>query len=102
MIRSYASTLVEFDNQKVVVRDSDKRNADPSRATVILDIYGKGDTIYRVEYSLVLKGESWKLRNVVVNGFNIGLVFKTQFWTDMQKYKNDIDSVIEHWQVTEL
>jgi|TARA_B110000263_G_C15281764_1_gene498681 phospholipid transport system substrate-binding protein len=102
LIRTYASALIEFDNQKVVVRDSDKRNADPSRATVILDIYGKGDTIYRVEYSLVLKGESWKLRNVVVNGFNMGLVFKTQFRTDMQKYKNDIDRVIEHWQVTEL
>jgi|TARA_B110000196_G_C21040560_1_gene612280 phospholipid transport system substrate-binding protein len=77
LIRSYASALVEFDNQKVVVRDSYKRNADPSRGTEILDIYGKGDTIYRVEYSLVLKRESWKLRNVVINGFNIGLVFKT-------------------------
>jgi len=102
LIQTYASALVEFDGQKVVVRDSEKRNRDPSKATVILDIYGKGDTIYRVEYSLALKGETWKLRNVVVNGFNIGLVFKTQFRTDMQKYKNDIDSVIEHWQVTEL
>ena len=102
LIQTYASALVEFDNQKVVVRDSEKGNRDPARATVILDIHGKGGSIYRVEYSLVLKGESWKLRNVVVNGFNIGLVFKTQFRTDMQKYMNDIDSVIEHWQVTEL
>lgn len=102
LIQTYASALVEFDNQKVVVKDNEKRNRDPSKASVILEIHGKGGTLYRVDYSLVLKGESWKLRNVVVNGFNIGLVFKTQFRTDMQKYKNDVDRVIEHWQVAEL
>ncbi len=76
-----------------------KTGRDASRAAVTLDIHGKNGAIYPVEYSLVLKDDVWKLRNVVINGINIGLQFKSQFGFYMQKHRNDIDSVIEAWRV---
>ncbi len=99
LIQTYAKALVEFDNQKVVVREDVKTGRDASRAAVTLDIHGKNGAIYPVEYSLVLKDDVWKLRNVVINGINIGLQFKSQFGFYMQKHRNDIDSVIEAWRV---
>ena len=99
LIQTYAKALVEFDNQQVVIREDVKMGRDASRATVTLDIHGKNGAIYPVEYSLVLKDDVWKLRNVVINGINIGLQFKSQFGFYMQKHRNDIDSVIEAWRV---
>jgi phospholipid transport system substrate-binding protein len=99
LIRTYAKALVEFDNQEIIVKESDSRQKAPDKARVDLEVHGKDGTIYPVEYSLVLIGEQWMLRNIVINGINIGLQFRSQFSNYMQQYKNDIDEVINHWSV---
>jgi len=43
----------------------------------------------------------WLLRNVIINGINIGLQFRSQFNAYMQKYRGDIDLVIENWSLDE-
>ena len=99
LIRTYAKALVEFDNQQVVVKEQNKSQKDPKKARVSLEIHGKDGTIYLVEYSLVLVDDLWKLRNIVINGINIGLQYRSQFSNYMQQYKNNIDEVIGHWEV---
>lgn len=101
LIRTYAKALVEFDNQEVVVLEPGARSDDrEDRASVDLEIHGKDGSIYPVEYSMVLIDGEWKVRNVVINGINMGLQFKSQFTSYMQQYGNNIDRVIENWNVS--
>jgi phospholipid transport system substrate-binding protein len=99
LIKTYAKALVEFDNQKIVVKETTSPQKAPNKAKVELEVHGKDGTIYPVEYSLVLIEDQWMLRNIVINGINIGLQFRSQFSNYMQQYKNDIDEVINHWSV---
>ncbi len=99
LIKTYAKVLVDFDNPQVTVKQNNKPQKDPRKARVSLEVHGKDGSVYPVEYSLVLVNEQWKLRNLVIDGINIGLQFKSQFTAYMQQYKNDIDKVIDNWSV---
>ncbi|MCZ6502527.1 MAG: ABC transporter substrate-binding protein [Gammaproteobacteria bacterium] len=99
LIKTYAKALVEFDNPQVIVKQDNKPQKDPRKARVSLEVYGKDGSAYPVEYSLVLVNDRWKLRNLVIDGINIGLQFRSQFTAYMQQYKNDIDKVIDNWSV---
>ena len=39
----------------------------------------------------------WKVRNVIVNGINIGKLFRDQFSDAMQRNGNDLDKTIDGW-----
>ncbi len=99
LIKTYAKVLVDFDNPQVTVKQNNKPQKDPRKARVSLEVHGKDGSVYPVEYSLVLVNEQWKLRNLVIDGINIGLQFRSQFTAYMQQYKNDIDKVIDNWSV---
>lgn len=99
LIRTYATALLEFDNQKVEVLQPDGLAEASDRATVVLEVHSKSGAIYPVQYQLGLEGDRWLLRNVIINGINIGLQFRSQFSAYMQKHQGDIDKVIENWTV---
>jgi phospholipid transport system substrate-binding protein len=99
LIETYSRALVEFDNQAVVVLDPSIDPQRPDRASIGLEIHGANNRIFLVEYSLVLVGNEWLLRNVVIEGINIGLQFRSQFAASMRKNRNDIDAVIQTWSV---
>lgn len=98
LIRTYADALVGFDNQRVEILEPDSRDAGDDKQTVKVKIYGRDGQVYPVDYSMVYKNGKWKLRNIVVNGINIGLQYRSQFSAYMQKYDN-MDQVIENWDV---
>ncbi len=98
LVRTYSNALVEFDNQRVEVKPLATPPSD-GRATVELEVYGKTGAVYPVVYTLALVDGKWKLRNVVVEGINLGLQFRSQFANYMQQYGNDIDKVIQNWDV---
>lgn len=98
LIRTYSNALVKFDNKKVEVLPLQQPPQD-GRATVDLKIYSKEGTVYPVQYSLVLIDGQWKLRNVAINGINIGLQFRGQFQSYMEQYHDNIDKVIANWDV---
>jgi phospholipid transport system substrate-binding protein len=99
LIRTYSKALAEFDNEQIVVLQNDKPQKDPKKARVSLEVHAKDGTIYLIEYSLVLIDGKWKLRNIVIEGINIGLQFRSQFAASMQTHKNDMDNVIDSWNV---
>lgn len=100
LIRTYATALLEFDNQKVVVVEPTTPQSKEDRATILIEIYAGSGAVYPVHYQLGLEEDGrWMLRNVIINGINIGLQFRSQFNAYMQKYKKDIDLVIQNWEV---
>lgn len=98
LIRTYASALVEFRNEKIEVLPLDQP-VEGGRATVRLEIHSEDGAVYPVTYTLSVVDGKWKLRNIIVEGINIGLQFRSQFSNYMQQYRGDIDKVIENWNV---
>jgi phospholipid transport system substrate-binding protein len=100
LIRTYATALIEFDNEEVIVIAPTTPQKTDDRATIMIEVHAKSGTIYPVQYQLELNEERrWMLRNVIINGINIGLQFRSQFNAYMQKYKKNVDKVIENWSV---
>ena len=99
LIKTYGTALVEFDNEKIIILKPGAPPKKPDRARIDLEVHAKSGTIYPVRYQLVRKDGRWLLRNVILNGINIGLQFRTQFASFMQKYKKNMGQVIENWSV---
>lgn len=86
--------LDELDRFEIGGADYDSRGI---RASVSSIIILKGGERYQVQYSLFLnEQEQWKVENLVVEGINIGLVFRNQFAHFMEQY-DDISKVIDNW-----
>ncbi|MGI9323018.1 MAG: MlaC/ttg2D family ABC transporter substrate-binding protein, partial [Pseudomonadales bacterium] len=99
LVKTYARSLVEFDNERVVVLPPKRSDLKADKATIKLEIHSKTGNIFPVQYQLVRRDGKWLLRNLIVGGINIGLQFRSQFGAFMQRYRNDIDKVIANWSV---
>ncbi|MDG1207071.1 MAG: ABC transporter substrate-binding protein [Pseudomonadales bacterium] len=99
LIETYSNALVGFDNQQINVVRPTTPQKKPERPVITIEITGQDGSIYKVDYNLILLDGQWKLRNVVINGINIGLQFRSQFQASMSKNKNNLDEVIAGWSV---
>ena len=92
---AYGSAFTAIDNETITIQPYTKKLE--TKATIKMDIHTPGGQIFPVSYSMHLTKESeWKLKNVVVNGLNLGLTFKNQFLGLMSKHRN-LDKAIENW-----
>lgn len=62
-----------------------------------MQVKGSSGSIYPVSYTLEKINGEWKVRNVIINGINIGKLFRDQFQDSMQRNGNDLDKVINNW-----
>ena len=97
LLDTYASTLIEFKDEKINVLPP----ADPSKlqtkTKVNIEILTSSNT-YPGRYSMYLdKDNDWKIINIEINGMNLGKIFRNQFYSLMEKNKEDINLVIENW-----
>lgn len=99
LMQFYGNALLEYQNQEIRMLPSVAEN-EPGRATVNMEIVGKGGVVYPLNYSMVDDNGVWKVRNVIVNGINIGKVFRDQFAESMRANGNSLDRVIATWGET--
>ncbi|MFU8815558.1 MAG: MlaC/ttg2D family ABC transporter substrate-binding protein [Pseudomonadales bacterium] len=100
LVRTYAMALMEFDNGKVVVVPPDRPPRDPARRTVRMEVHTAAGDVYPVLYSVTQDDDGeWQVRNLIVNGVNMGLTYRNQFNSAMNnpRHRGDIDSVIDAW-----
>lgn len=95
LMQFYGNALLEYDNQDIRVLPAKAEGAD--RASVGMEVKDSKGTIYPVSYTMVQLGGQWKLRNVIINGINIGKLFRDQFADSMQRNGNDLDKTIDGW-----
>ncbi|WEK30138.1 MAG: ABC transporter substrate-binding protein [Candidatus Pseudomonas phytovorans] len=95
LFQFYGNALLEYNNQGIVV-DPAKAD-DGKRASVGMKVTGSNGAVYPVQYTLENIGGEWKVRNVIVNGINIGKLFRDQFADAMQRNGNDLDKTIDGW-----
>jgi phospholipid transport system substrate-binding protein len=95
LMQFYGNALLEYDNQEIrVLPPSGKQ--DPQRTSVGMQVTGRQGEIYPVSYTMVNQGE-WRVRNVIINGINIGKLFRDQFADSMQRNGGDLDKTIDGW-----
>ncbi|WP_430317752.1 ABC transporter substrate-binding protein [Pseudomonas nitroreducens] len=95
LFQFYGNALLEYDNQDIRVLNSGKQEQD--RASVNMEVVGSNGAVYPVQYTMVNQGGDWRLRNVIINGINIGKLFRDQFADSMQKNRNDLEKTIAGW-----
>lgn len=95
LMQFYGNALLEYDNQGIRVLPAKAEDAD--RANVGMEVRDSKGTIYPVSYTMVQLDGQWKLRNVIINGINVGKLFRDQFADSMQRNGNDLDRTIDGW-----
>ncbi|WP_079229596.1 MlaC/ttg2D family ABC transporter substrate-binding protein [Pseudomonas putida] len=95
LMQFYGNALLEYNNQGITV-DPAKAD-DGKRASVGMKVTGNNGAVYPVQYTLENLGGEWKVRNVIVNGINVGKLFRDQFADAMQRNGNDLDKTIDGW-----
>ena len=95
LFQFYGNALLEYNNQGITVSPAKEEAAD--RTTVDMKVKGSSGSIYPVSYTLTKIQGEWKVRNVIINGINIGKLFRDQFQDAMQRNGNDLDKTINGW-----
>ena len=98
MVQFYGNALLEFDSGQIRVLPPAKGSQQTeARASVDMEVRANNGNVYPVTYTMAHVDGQWKVRNVIVEGINIGLLFRDQFAQAMQTHRNDLDAVIDNW-----
>ncbi|ROM57616.1 toluene tolerance protein [Pseudomonas poae] len=95
LFQFYGNALLEYNNQGITVDAPKDESGD--RTSVGMTVKGNNGAVYPVQYTLEKVNGEWKLRNVIINGINIGKLFRDQFADAMQRNGNDLDKTINGW-----
>lgn len=99
LIETYAKGLLKFNGQRIETV-AGRSSVNGSNATVVQNIYGNADKPYVIQYSLRQDGGGdWKLRNVIIEGVNLGQTYRNQFASAAEQYGGDLDRVVANWRV---
>ncbi|OOG85417.1 toluene tolerance protein [Pseudomonas sp. A25(2017)] len=95
LMQFYGNALLEYNNQGITV--SPAKDESGTRTSVDMQVKGNNGAIYPVSYTLEKIDGEWKVRNVIINGINIGKLFRDQFADAMQRNGSDLDKTINGW-----
>jgi phospholipid transport system substrate-binding protein len=95
LFQFYGNALLEYNDQGITVAPAKDESGD--RTSVDMTVKGANGAVYPVSYTLEKISGEWKVRNVVLNGINIGKLFRDQFADAMQRNGNNLDTTINGW-----
>ena len=95
LMQFYGTALLEFNNKGITVSPAKDESGD--RTSVDMTVKGDNGAIYPLSYTLNKVNGEWKVRNVIINGINIGKLFRDQFADAMQRNGNNLDKTIDNW-----
>lgn len=100
LINTYSKGLLSFNGNRIEVLPLADDVDLSGSVGVRQDIYGERSKPYQVIYTLRQNSEgAWKLRNVIIEGLNLGRIYQNQFNAAVKQYSGDIDKVIDNWTV---
>ena len=100
LLNTYSKTLVEFQNEKIIVLPPKKVSKRSDRARVHIEIHTSTKK-YKGIYNMYLDENSdWKIINIYIAGIDLGRTFRNQFYSLMEKNSSDIDLVIKKWETS--
>ena len=72
---------------------------DENKAKVVQEVTYKGRTYTAIYMMQRGKTQNWRVQNIIIEGVNIGVNFRTQFSSALRSKESggDIDKVIDSW-----
>lgn len=100
----FRKSLVELVSKAMVALRAEAIDVSPAqslagaRSKVTMQVTTEDDAKFQLSYALVKSEHGWRVRNIVINGVNVGLTYRNQFDALMRKHDGDISQAIAHWQ----
>ncbi|WPO99211.1 ABC transporter substrate-binding protein [Pseudomonas sp. HR96] len=95
LFQFYGNALLEYNNQGITVAPAKDESGD--RTSVDMTVKGNGGAVYPVSYTLEKIAGEWKVRNVIINGINLGKLFRDQFADAMKANNGNLEATINGW-----
>ncbi|WP_306253121.1 phospholipid-binding protein MlaC [Parvularcula sp. IMCC14364] len=96
LVDLYTSALVATEIRDIQVRETNMRS--DTSASVLVDVTAADGTSYEVSYSMRRDDAgTWKARNIIIDGVNVGLTYRNQFRSVMETENGDMERVIQIW-----
>ena len=98
---TYSSALSNLEDQKIEVIGHAHPKDKPNAAIVRVKITS-GEDSYDLTYQMIKKNDRWGVINIIFSGVNIVSIFKTQFSSLADQYQEDLDKVIDGWEISDI
>jgi len=100
LVETYGKGMATFADLDIKVESSRPSEKTNKTYYVVQSVKTK-DGVNKVVYTLSQKEAGWKLRNVVLNGVNLGKTFRSQFAQSVRDNGNDVAMAIKKWGVSD-
>lgn len=100
LLSSYATGLIEYKDYEVRMLPPRKNyEHSPTNTLVDLEVVTPSGKVFPITQSMYVNyaTRTWMAQNVIVNGINIGQLFKDQFDQLVRKNDGNIGAAIEEW-----
>ena len=100
LIETYAKRLLKFNGQRIETLPPRAGQDSGDTVSVVQNIYGCADKPYVVQYTMRKDRDGgWRVRNVMIEGINLGQTYRNQFASAAEQNRGDINKVIDTWHV---
>ena len=97
LVQTYAAGVTMYTGQQIRVLPLAEGDVRGNRARVQMEFTTDSGRVVPIAYTLFQSDGQWRVDNVIVNGLNLGRVFRAQFEQAMAQHNGDIDKVIASW-----
>ena len=103
LVRTYSKGLLAYGDSRIEVFAAAEEDVARGRAAVRQLVYNNQPEPYVLIYHMGLANSGeWQLRNIIIEGVNLGEIYRSQFEASARKNGGDIDAVIASWTAVEV
>ncbi len=103
LVRTYSKGLLVYGDSRIEVFAATDEDPAVGKATVRQLVYNGQPEPYVLIYQMGRGKEGeWQLRNIIIEGVNLGEIYRNQFEASARKNDGDLDAVIDSWTAVEV
>lgn len=100
LVETYGKGLMAFAGEKVEVKPVSEKDLASGSVYVVQLIHAEGSPPHVIRYRMRRgKDGNWRMRNVILDEINLGLVYRNQFAAAVARHDGSIDKVIDGWRI---
>lgn len=94
MVQLYTDALVSFGVGDIEVTGAD---VEGQRASVHMSVVTEAGESFDLIYRMADSGQGWMVLNILIDGLNLGMTYRNQFASLMERHDGNVDRVIDNW-----
>jgi phospholipid transport system substrate-binding protein len=103
LVRTYSKGLLAYGGSRIEVFAAADEEPASGKASVRQLVYSGQPEPYVLIYQMGRgKAGGWQLRNIVIEGVNLGEIYRNQFEASARKNNGDLNAVIDSWTAVEV